>query len=291
MAGFDLIGIPIDSVGRSGGTELAPGVLRELGLAAAVGAGDRGDLDLSIRGDERDLESGIIASADVLAATKSIRSAVGTAISEGSRPFLVGGCCSELPGALAGARDAIGEVGLGYVDGHLDLYDGVTSPTGEAADMPISVVLGLGPERWVEAAGGPSTTTARTALVGYRDKGESLRYGMLQPEQLDPPPHLRPVEGIRAEGPRAAGEAVAEALSAQGPFWLHFDVDVLDQEVFPATDYLMPGGLTWEELDGVLRPLIASPALIGASVACYNPEKDPDLACGRALVEALRLRA
>jgi arginase len=285
-----LIGVPIDSVGRSGGTELAPWALRELGLAAALGGEDRGDLDLSIRGDERDVETGIIASADVLAATKAIRSTVATAISEGSRPFLVGGCCSELPGALAGARDAIGEVGLGYVDGHLDLYDGVTSPTGEAADMPVSVVLGLGPERWVAAAGGASTTTARTALVGYRDKSESLRYGMRQPEQLDPPPDLRPVDEIRAVGPRATGEAVAEALSARGPFWLHFDVDVLDQGVFPATDYLMPDGMTWEELDGVLRPLIASPAVIGASIACYNPEKDPTLECGRALVEALRLR-
>jgi arginase len=45
--------------------------------------------------------------------------------------------------------------------------------------------------------------------------------------------------------------------------------------------------MTWEELGAVLAPLIASPALIGASIACYNPDKDAGLACGRALVEAL----
>ena len=33
-----------------------------------------------------------------------------------------------------------------------------------------------------------------------------------------------------------------------------------------------------------MRPLASSPALIGASIGCYNPEKDPDSACGRALV-------
>jgi arginase len=289
VATFALIGVPIDSVGRSGGTELAPGVLRELGLADALGGEDRGDLDLRVRGDERDPETGIVAAADVLAATEAIRSSVEATISEGSRPFLAGGCCAEVPGALAGARDAIGEVGLGYLDGHLDLYDGATSATGEAADMPISVVLGLGPQRWVEAAGGASTVPGRTALLGYRDKEESLRYGMLQPEQLDPPPDHRSVDDVRAAGPRATGEEVAESLTAQGPYWLHFDVDVLDQGVFPATDYLMPGGMTWEELGGVLGPLIASPALIGASIACYNPEKDPGLDCGRALVEALSL--
>lgn len=289
MDSFALIGVPIDSVGRSGGAELAPGALRRLGLPAALGAEDHGDLALRIRGDERDPQTGIVASADVLAATGAIRSAVERTISEGARPFLVGGCCAEVPGALGGARDALGKVGLAYLDGHLDLYDGTTSATGEAADMPISVALGRGPERWVEAAGGASTAARRTALVGYRDEEESLRYGMVQPEQLDPPPDHRSVETVREAGPGPTGQAVAESLAEQAPFWLHFDVDVLDQAVFPATDYPMPNGMTWDELVEVLAPLASSPALIGASIACYNPEKDPGLACGRALVEALTL--
>jgi hypothetical protein len=28
-------------------------------------------------------------------------------------------------------------------------------------------------------------------------------------------------------------------------------------------------------------------SLVGFSLGCYNPEKDPDRACGRALVDAL----
>jgi arginase len=62
----------------------------------------------------------------------------------------------------------------------------------------------------------------------------------------------------------------------------------LDQDVFPATDYLMPGGATWDQLHAVMRPLATSPALVGISVGCYNPEKDPDGACGRALVSTWR---
>lgn len=53
------------------------------------------------------------------------------------------------------------------------------------------------------------------------------------------------------------------------------DVDVLDEAVMPATDYLMPGGLDWEELAELLGPLCASPAVAGLSVGCLNPEKDP----------------
>ena len=54
------------------------------------------------------------------------------------------------------------------------------------------------------------------------------------------------------------------------------DVDVLDEQAMPATDYLMPGGLEWDELAELLGPLCASPAVAGLSIGCVNPEKDPD---------------
>ena len=284
------IGVPFDSVGRSGGTETAPSTLRELGLPEALGARDEGDLPVRIRGEERDPDTGLVASADVLESTAKIRRAVATSIAAGERPFLLGGCCAELPGALAGARDALGApLGLAHVDGHLDLYDGRTSTTGEAADMPISVALGLGPAAWVEIAGGATAVPARTALVGFRDRAESIADGMRQPEDLPDPPLLYGAEDLRARGIAAAAGELAERL-ATGPFWLHLDVDVLDEAVFPATDYLQPGGLDWDELAAVLAPLAASAELVGASLACYNPEKDPDLACGRRLVRALAVR-
>jgi arginase len=283
-----LIGVPIDSVGRDGGTEHGPEALRELGLAAALGGGDAGDLPVRIRGEARNPETGLLGSDDVLASTRTIRAAVAEAIEEGARPFLAGGCCAELPGALAGARDAIGaEPGLVHLDGHLDLYDGVTSPTGEAADMPISVALGLGPAAWVEAAGGASTSAERTALVGFRDQEESRRYGMRQPETLEPPPLLASGSELRGRGHAESAAAIAATLGERGSFWLHFDVDVLDPACFPATDYLLGGGIDWDELQGTLRPLFSSKHLLGASLACYNPDKDPRRDCGIALVEVL----
>jgi arginase len=291
LSGMDAtvtIGVPVDSVGRSGGTELAPATLRELGLPEALGARDEGDLAVRIRDEERDPATGIVASADVLACTTKIRAAVAGAIAAEERPFLIGGCCAELPGALAGARDALGAPpGLAHVDGHLDLYDGETSTTGEAADMPISVALGIGPTAWVDAAGGAAAIPERTALVGFRDRAESIADGMRQPEDLVRPPLLYGAEELRRRGVTAAADELAARLTTAGPFWLHLDVDVLDEAVFPATDYLQPNGLDWDELTAVLAPLAVSEELIGISLACYNPEKDPELECGRRLVEAL----
>ena len=282
------IGVPVDSVGRSGGTELAPATLRELGLPEALGARDEGDLAVRIRGEERDPATGLVARADVLATTATIRAAVAATLAAEERPFLIGGCCAELPGALAGARDALGvPLGLAHVDGHLDLYDGQTSTTGEAADMPIAVALGIGPTAWVETAGGAAAIPERTALIGFRDRAESIADGMRQPEDLVRPPRLYGADELRHRGIEAAAAELAERLGASGPFWLHLDVDVLDEAVFPATDYLQPNGLDWDELTALLAPLAASESLIGTSLACYNPDKDLDLDCGRRLIEAL----
>lgn len=289
---FTTLGIPIDSVGlgsgEARGTERAPAALREAGLAR-LGWADAGDLDVRITEAQRDPVTGLVGATEVLAATTRIREDVGDRVARGERPFLLGGCCALLPGALAGVRDAIGPLSLVYVDGHLDLYDGTTSPTGEAADMPIAVLLGSGPQAWNErVAPLPVVQPRSVALLGHRDPDERI--------ELD-----KVLEDVRAQGLLAVdvqeiardgadGVALAATAHVAGdglPLWLHVDVDVLDEVVFPATDYLMPGGLDWPSLVELLRPMAAMDSLVGWSLSCYNPDKDPDGASGRALVAAL----
>jgi arginase len=275
MAAWTVLGVPIDSVGRSGGTEVAPAALREAGLVERIGAADRGDLDVRIRGDERDPETGIVGSPDVLAMTSAVRAAVAEMVAAGDRPLVLGGCCSLVPGALAGVRDATGSVGIANVDGHTDIYDGVTSPTGEAADMPLGVAFGRAPAEWVAAAGGASTTPARGVVLGARDPDEALDIAALLEGELADLLVLSP-DDLRAQGVREAGAFAAESLTDRAwRYWIHFDVDVLDEQAMPATDYLMPGGLDWDEVAALLEPLCASPAVAGLSVGCLNPEKDP----------------
>ena len=161
-----------------------------------MAAQDRGDLDVRIRGEERDPASGVVGIADTLAVTKALRSAVREVVAGGARPLVLGGCCALVPGALAGLRDAIGTLGVAYVDGHVDVYDGSTSPTGEAADMPLSVAFGLGPAAWVQAAGGASAAPADVVVLGARDPEEArdiadLRAGVLADVEVLGPDELR----------------------------------------------------------------------------------------------------
>jgi arginase len=267
------VGVPIDSVGRAGGTERAPAALREAGLVERLGIADRGDLDVRIRGEERDPETGIVGSPDVLAMTATVREAIREMVAAGERPLVLGGCCSLVPGALAGVRDAAGEAGIANVDGHVDVYTGDTSPTGEGADMPLAVAFGLGPAAWVEVCGGPSIRANRAVALGARDPEEAEDIGGLLAGRLS---HLLvlPPDVLRARGLAASGAEAAERLGDR--YWIHLDVDVLDEQAMPATDYLMPDGLQWDELAELLGPLCASPAVAGLSIGCVNPEKDPD---------------
>ena len=196
-------------------TELAPAALREAGLVERLGIADRGDVGVQIRGETRDPETGIVGSDDVLTMTVTVRSAVRSMLAAGERPLVLGGCCALVPGALAGARDAAGPVGIANVDGHVDVYDGRTSPTGEGADMPLAVAFGLGPERWVQAAGGPSATPGESVVLGARDPEEAVHIARLLEGELADLLVLSP-DDLRAQGLGEAGELAVERLAA-GP--------------------------------------------------------------------------
>jgi arginase len=268
---WTILGAPIDSVGRAGGTEHAPRVLREHGIVERLGARDDGDLDVRVRGDARDPATGVIGIDGVLATTVALRAAVAERVARGERVLVLGGCCAVVPGALAGVRDAVGMPGVVSVDGHVDAYTGFGSPTGEAADMPLGVAFGGDPQAWVQAAGGAAAVPANTVVLGARDPDERADIADLLAGPLAALEVLGPDE-LRREGPAAAG---ARAAARVGRFWIHLDADVLDEREMPATDYLMPGGLDWPELAALLAPLGAAPGLTGLSLGCVNPDKDP----------------
>lgn len=289
---FSLLGVPIDCIGLPGGTELGPLALRNAGIAGAIGAScDLGDVETRMTGGpERDMATGIIAFDSLVDMTRDVRQRVAGVLAGGGRPFLVGGCCSFMMGAIAGAADNAGKVGLAYIDGHMDLYDGKTSPGGEAADMPLALMLGYAPSALADATGGRQRVLAQNVvLLGYRDISTATAAGSMMPDDMGGDFFHRDAASIQREGAEAAALAARNQLEQRvGSFWLHLDFDVLDETVFPAVDYLMPNGLDRQQLVSLLRPLAASPGLVGMSVACYNPELDKSGADARLAVDILR---
>lgn len=283
-----LLGVPIDSVGEAGGTENGPAALRG---HFSPGLRDAGDTEVRLRGGDRDAYSGWLDLGDVVRMSAEVRERVAELTAAGQVPLILGGCCSLLPAALAGARDSLGEIGLAYFDGHLDLFTGETSPTGEAADMPVAAALGMAPESLVEAiAPVPVVAPERMVLIGARDQEEAALIAPL-PDGLGIG-RITDRNALRdADLAEVGAEIAAELSRTDAGFWLHLDVDVLDEGAFPATDYLMDDGLSLEELRTLIAPIAASPGLIGLNVTCFSPDKDPEGSCGMALAGLLEATA
>ena len=129
--------------------------------------------------------------------------------------------------------------------------------------------------RWRSSAIATPTSSPTSAT--------SFRLGGPPGSSMSPPTLIRRERRRRGRG----GRPRARPASCR-TVWLHIDLDVLDRDVFAATDYLMPGGLELERAD---RPRPARgrrppTSWVGRS-SCYNPEKDPLGRDGRAIVAAI----
>ena len=152
------------------------------------------------------------------------------------------------------------------VDGHPDALDGKTSPTGEAADMDLALVLGRGHPELTRLAGDTpmvepenvassaiarpsSTETSRTSWRRCRREVE-------QTTALE----------VRRRGAGPVAWATLASKSRGRPVWLHVDLDALDERELPAVTYAQPQGLSWAQFVELLEPLVAAPDLAGMSL-------------------------
>ena len=283
-----LLGAPLDSSASGRGEERAPEALRAAGIAEAFGARDIGDATGRLQDARRDPLSGVIAHGELAAASAELCDAVSLALEEGDRPLVLGGDCTLLLGAIAGARLHAAELGMWFVDGHADYLDGSSSETGEGADMELAILTGTEPAGLCDLTPpAPMLDSRNVVILGHRPAsigadvaGELARV----PPEL---PHLTATE-IRERGAGDVAEEWERRLATVGAAWLHLDLDALDEADLGSVTYAQPEGLSWEKLVQLSQVFLASPALVGASIADYNPDLDPDGSDAARIVAALR---
>ena len=59
-------------------------------------------------------------------------------------------------------------------------------------------------------------------------------------------------------------------------FFIHFDVDALDDRVMPAVDSRTEDGLSYDELAEILTPLLSSGKAVGMEITILDPDLDQD---------------
>jgi arginase len=272
---------------RASGVEALPEALLGAGLAERLGARPGERLAAPAFDPEIDPGTGLLNPRGLRDHASRLADAVEAVLGHGTFPVVLGGDCTNLLGATLALRRR-GRSGLLFLDGHADFYQPEAEPTGEGASMELALVTGRGPELVTNLEDRrPLVRDEDVVVFGFRDAEHAAAEGS-QPL----PPTIRAMDlwSVREQGVgRAARDALAHLQRAGGPagFWIHLDVDVLDDAIMPAVDYRLPGGLSWDELSAVLRAAVASGHAVGLDIAIFNPSLDPDGRIAHLLVDAL----
>ena len=201
--------------------------------------------------------------------------------------LVLGGDCSILLGILS-ALQPYGPNGLIFIDAHADFYSPATSVTGEAADMDLALVTGHGPTLLTDINGRKPYIAEKNVIhVGQRDEEETALYGA--PDIRATAVRCFPLKTIREDGIAAVTMQVLQQVDTAPirNYWIHFDTDVLSDELNPAVDYRLPGGLRFDEVEHLLRRLLLTGKISGMSVTVFNPQLDEHGLIAAAITESL----
>jgi arginase len=205
-------------------------------------------------------------------------------VKSGALPLIFSGDCVSVLAAIAGTRRYFRNVSLIYMDRDADLNVPATTASGCIDGMVISQVIGRGAPELVRFWGEPPLVREPdVALFGF-DRVDPPEEQYLLAAPLRRHPYL---EVVTAGADAAARTALERVHAAKHEFVLHFDVDLINGEEFPWTNFPGPGGLSLSQVRDALGVFVSQPNLAAFEVAGYNPELDPEGQGAKTLIELL----
>jgi arginase len=283
-----LLGSATSAAALRGGLERAPAALRAAGIAdrlksAGFHVADHGDTATYLfqPDDEHPRARNVSA---ILKSLNDLRPRVEVAVKSGALPLILTGDCISVLAVIAGTRRFYRNLSLIYMDRDADLNVPATTPSGCVDGMVISQVIGRGAPELVRFWGEPPLVREPdVALFGFE------RLDAAEEQYLVASPLRRHASlEVSTVGAAAAARLALERVhAAKHEFILHFDVDVINSEEFPWTNFPGAGGLSLNEVRDALRVFVSQPNLAAFVVAGYNPDLDSDGQGARKLIDLL----
>ena len=268
------------------GVDKLPEQLLSYGLADRLHARRAARLETPAYSFERDPETKTLNAHAIAEWSPKLADALEAVLDAGEFPIILGGDCSILLGSTLALKRR-GRYGLLFIDGHADFYQPEVNPNGEAASMELAFATGHGPRLLSDLEGrGPLVRNEDVFVFGFRDAHEQVEYGS---QPLPPDLHAFDLATVRRLGVERAAEAAVEHLTREelDGFFIHVDADCLNDDIMPAVDYRLAGGLSWDELKRTLQVAVGSGKAVGLEITIYNPKLDKDGASGRGLTDTL----
>lgn len=286
-----LIGVPSSAGARQLGQELTPRFLRLSGLVERLhSAGhdvvDLGDLTpVSFSPDPQNPKQQNLSR--VLSVLRQVAGAVDLAVANRAWPLVIGGDCTVTIGVLAGLGKHFANLGMIYFDGDLDLNTPETTTSGIFDGMALAHILGGGVDELNHLGSHyPLLEQRKVALFGY-----SVEAGGIDPVEVkllqDTLMAQYPLESINGRVQTAAAQALRELESKAEHILVHFDVDVVDFDDFPAADFPHKPGLSLLKANEALAVFLASPKAAGLVLTEFNAKRDSDTKLAQRLIDTI----
>ena len=281
MPQFAIIDAPSILGLRPTGVQYLPEALKAAGLMKKLKAEYEGRVLSLPYNPQRDKYTTLLNPDTIRAFSLQLAEKVISVLHKKQFPIVLGGDCSILIGNLLALKQMgssnSSRYGLFFIDGHTDFYQPEASLTGEVADMDLAIVSGRGPDILTDIEGlKPLVLDQDIVVFGYRDGDQAASYGSQDVYETNM--HVFDLEKVHTLGITHAASLAIEKLMNDdlAGFWIHLDVDVLDDEIMPAVDYRLDGGLSFSDLSELLKIILGSKCAVGMDITILNPLLDVD---------------
>ncbi len=201
---------------------------------------------------------------------------VAQSILAGEFVTVLGGDHSCAIGTWSGVASALakeGDLGLIWVDAHMDAHTPETSPSGALHGMPVSCLLGYGLQGFNHLAGlGPALKPENLCLVGVRsfESGERDFLSAMGVKVFS-------IGDVRRLGLTQVMQQAYEQVSQNtAGIGITIDMDAIDPAYAPGVGSPVVGGLLAQELLAVLAPFASDERLRALEIVEFNPVMDID---------------
>lgn len=266
-----VIGVPFNGIGVPPEQENPAQAIRDAGLtellkSRGMSVTDLGDLQIPPFNGQRDELTHVLNLAAWKETSIRLSERLSEFIGHNTTQLILGGDCGILLGIIGAFIKLRKKIGLVMLDGHADFRSPESSPSGEAADLPLWVLTGRGPLELSNLYGStPMLEDSAITIFGYRE-----------PDMIE----QSSINRFNWQQMARLGISRATALGLQPLFdqgldlWLHFDVDVINPVEMPAVHFPEPGGLSINEATDLIRQVIKTERVLGISLACYHNNND-----------------
>ena len=184
-------------------------------------------------------------------------------------PLVLAGNCNTCIGTIAGVGTE--KTGVIWLDAHSDFITPETTQSGFLDGMGLAMLTGKCWKRMLEQVDGfKPIDEARILLAGARDFDDHEKE-LLRNSQIK----LAHYDQIRING---VEETIIPLLASMRKsvdrVYFHIDLDVLDPAVTPANHFLVPGGLSPDDVLSIIRTVKERFYIVAAAIAAYAPRYD-----------------